>query len=273
MSTPSPLALASSWNLVSSAYAEKAPAIMAPFSERAVQLAAPPRDARALDVACGSGVTTFALAEKVARVDAVDFSEGMLAQLRVALAERDTKHATLHAADGQHLPFPDATFDVALSMFGLMFFPDRARGLGEMLRVLRPGGVMVIGSWVPMEQSSLMALTMEAVRAVNPEPMPSPPPPLPLSSPAEAEAEVIAAGFTAVSVTLHTHSMVVENAEQFWQAAMESNVFVALLRQRLGETVWQERQGRGLAVVREHLAGGPIRLSASALLTRGERPR
>lgn len=87
-----------------------------------------------------------------AHVDAVDFSSAMLDTLRARADGLD--HVHLHEADGQALPFPDGIYDAGFSMFGLMFFPDRARGWAGLRRVLRPGGRAVVASWHPLDQIS-----------------------------------------------------------------------------------------------------------------------
>src|SRR5205814_5243528 len=69
---------------------------------------------------------------------------------RVAAAGLDAA-IDVRVGDGQKLPFESGAFDAAFSMFGLMFFPDRAAGLREMKRVLKPGGRAFVGSWIPFD--------------------------------------------------------------------------------------------------------------------------
>jgi len=98
---------------------------------------------RVLDVAAGAGDQTLDIAERVGAagsVVAVDLSPAIL-----RLAEdhaRRTHHAQIEfrVADGQALPFDDASFDAVVCRLGLMFFPQPGQGVREMARVLRPGG-------------------------------------------------------------------------------------------------------------------------------------
>jgi demethylmenaquinone methyltransferase/2-methoxy-6-polyprenyl-1,4-benzoquinol methylase len=112
---------------------------------RAARAAAPPREGRALDVACGSGKLTAELRRLAAggTVVGLDFSARML-----GVAAREAPEARYVRGDGLRLPFPDATFDAVTVAFGLRNFADPERGLAEMRRVLRPGGRAVVLEFV-----------------------------------------------------------------------------------------------------------------------------
>ena len=97
---------------------------------------------RVLDVACGTGALTEAVAERVGPRGAVaglDANPEMLAVAR-------RKHGAIEWHDGraESLPFADESFDAVVSQFGLMFFDDRVAALREMRRVLRPGGQLAV---------------------------------------------------------------------------------------------------------------------------------
>lgn len=269
----SPLAAPDAWNLVSDGYADEAHAVVGPFSERAVAMASLSPTADVLDVACGAGATTLLLAPRVARVHALDFSAGMLARLRRSLAAQSLTNVEVREGDGQALPYGDTSFDAAFSMFGLMFFPDRAQGLAEVLRVLRPGGLFVMSSWAPFAQSTLMQALMEAVAAANPDPPPpGPPPSLPLTDADALRGELEAAGFVDVVVEPSTLELEVGDPEVFWSTMTRSNVLVAMLRRRLGEQAWEARAALGLAALHARFAAHPGPLATTALLARGKKP-
>lgn len=92
-----------------------------------------------LDVACGTGDLTLDLLRHGHRVTGVDLSDQML-----ALARRKAAPARFQLADAEALPFEDGTFDAVTCAFGIRNFVHLEKGLGEMLRVLKPGGRMVI---------------------------------------------------------------------------------------------------------------------------------
>lgn len=104
-----------------------------------------------LDLACGTGDFSLAIARRMVRrgvpghVSGVDLSEGMLAVMegKIAAAGLSERISTAQG-DGEKLPFPDGSFDRVTIAFGIRNFENRAAGLREMRRVLRPGGRLVV---------------------------------------------------------------------------------------------------------------------------------
>ncbi|HVX32429.1 MAG TPA: methyltransferase domain-containing protein [Solirubrobacterales bacterium] len=106
-------------------------------------------DERVLDVACGSGNGAIAAARRAwGNTVGADFVPALLERARErAAAERlDIEFVE---ADAQDLPFADASFDVAMSIFGAMFAPDQERAAAELLRVVKPGGRIGMANWTP----------------------------------------------------------------------------------------------------------------------------
>jgi SAM-dependent methyltransferase len=112
-----------------------------------------------LDVAAGSGNAALAASRRGARVIATDFVPQLLDVAR-RRAEVDGLELETQVADAQQLPFEDATFDVVLSTFGVMFAPDQQRAASELVRVCRPGGRIGLTAWTP---TSLMASNQAVV--------------------------------------------------------------------------------------------------------------
>jgi demethylmenaquinone methyltransferase/2-methoxy-6-polyprenyl-1,4-benzoquinol methylase len=106
---------------------------------RAVDLARVGPGSRALDVATGTGDLAIALAARGADVVGSDFSEGMLERARTKSPAVRWEHG-----NALELPYPDDVFDAATVGFGARNFSDLERGLGEMARVVRPGGRVVV---------------------------------------------------------------------------------------------------------------------------------
>ena len=92
-----------------------------------------------LDLAAGTGTSTAAIAAAGARALAADFSIGMMTEGRSR-----QPHLPFVGADAQQLPFADGVFDAAVISFGVRNVQDPRRGLAEMVRVVRPGGAVVV---------------------------------------------------------------------------------------------------------------------------------
>jgi ubiquinone/menaquinone biosynthesis C-methylase UbiE len=103
---------------------------------------------KVLDVAAGNGNASLAAARRWCDVVATDYVPALLERARErAAAERlpiDSREA-----DAEALPFPDGSFDVVVSTFGVMFTPDQDRAAAELVRVCRHGGKIGLASWTP----------------------------------------------------------------------------------------------------------------------------
>jgi ubiquinone/menaquinone biosynthesis C-methylase UbiE len=104
--------------------------------------------ARVLDVAAGNGNATLAAARRFAEVTSTDYVPALLESGRSrAAAEGASVH--FQEADAENLPFPDGSFDVVLSTFGVMFTPDQQKAASELARVCKPGGKIGLANWTP----------------------------------------------------------------------------------------------------------------------------
>jgi SAM-dependent methyltransferase len=101
-----------------------------------------------LDVACGSGNAAIAAARCFCKVTGLDYVPALLTRARErAAAERLS--IDFVEGDAEALPFPDSSFDAALSTFGVMFAPDQERAARELSRVVRKGGTIALANWTP----------------------------------------------------------------------------------------------------------------------------
>ena len=105
-------------------------------------------DERVLDVAAGNGNATLAAARRGCLVTSTDYV-GSLLERGAERARAERLDVTFQTADAEALPFADASFDAALSTFGVMFAPDHAKAAAEMARVVRPGGRIGLANWTP----------------------------------------------------------------------------------------------------------------------------
>ena len=103
---------------------------------------------RVLDVAAGNGNATLAAARRFADVVSTDYVGALLERGRER-AKADRLAVTFQEADAEALPFADASFDVVLSTFGVMFTPNQQQAASELIRVCRPGGKIGLANWTP----------------------------------------------------------------------------------------------------------------------------
>jgi ubiquinone/menaquinone biosynthesis C-methylase UbiE len=103
---------------------------------------------RVLDVAAGNGNATLAAARRFCEVVSTDYVAAWLASGR-ARADAEGLSVRFQEADAEDLPFADASFDVVLSTFGVMFTPAQERAAAELARVCRPGGRIGLANWTP----------------------------------------------------------------------------------------------------------------------------
>lgn len=266
--SPSALSGRMPWELVAEGYAAENLPMFDAFAREALRLC--PARGRVLDLCAGPGSLALQAALAAERVVALDFAPAMLA----ALGMRATAHVVANIdgvlADGQALPFAEGTFDASYSMFGLMFFPDRARGLRELHRVLRPGASLVLASWPATARVPVFAAIFAALAAERSEPSRAELPPA-LGTAADCEAELRAAGFS--GITVHEHTVVTGRATpaQLWRSFARGGAPIALLRSQLAPDAFAALHDRVAGRLTTQLGAEPIEVSLTALLTLGTR--
>jgi SAM-dependent methyltransferase len=149
------------------------PLLFLPYAKETAARVAALNPKRVLETACGTGFVTRAVVARLRReteIVATDLNQPML---DFAAQQEDTRGVVWRQADAQHLPFNDASFDVVVCQFGVMFFPDRVAGYREARRVLRPGGKFVFSVWDRLEDNEFSLLLHHAVAALFPDDPPS----------------------------------------------------------------------------------------------------
>ncbi|MVU82736.1 methyltransferase domain-containing protein [Nocardia sp. ET3-3] len=267
-----PLAAPAAWDQVAESYDDVVSEMMRPFAIHALDAAELTGRARIIDVATGPGVLALLAAPRVREVVAVDFSEEMVRRLRRAIMQGGLGNVLTGVGDGQELRYAANTFDAAFSMFGLMFFPDRAKGFTELHRVLRPGGTAVVSSWAPITESPLMTLLFEAFQAGIPG-FPAPRPnPESLENPDVFEKELLSAGFEDVTVRAHAESFSYDSAEQMWDKLTRGSAPLQATRRRTDKAAWAAQEQTMIGYLREHYTPGTP-LSTTAWIGAGRVPR
>jgi SAM-dependent methyltransferase len=171
--------LAGMWGAVAGGWAqhaEYADVRGAQSAERMLELADVGTGDRVLELACGPGGLGLAAAERVAPGEVVltDVAEAMTAIAAARAAERGLTNVSARVLDLERIDEPDASYDVALCREGLMFAVEPGRAVGEIARVLRPGGRVAVAVWGPRERNPWLGVVMDVVSAQIGRPVPPP---------------------------------------------------------------------------------------------------
>jgi SAM-dependent methyltransferase len=186
------------------AYQARLDAMLAVFGQAAIEAAAPATGEHVLDIGCGAGASSLALAARVGaggHVLGVDISEPLIGKARV-LAPQDTP-VLFQVADASSTELPEGAFDILFSRFGVMFFDDPTAAFANMRRALNPGARVAFVCWRGMAENDWVRLPIAAIKdIVPPAPPPDPEAPGPFSFGDQGRVARIltAAGFTNVAI-------------------------------------------------------------------------
>jgi SAM-dependent methyltransferase len=175
------------------------------ISRRLVELAGVQPGSRVLDVAAGYGEPALTAARKAGpqgRVVATDISAEMLAFGRERAAAAGLSNVEFVDSDASSLDFPPATFDAAVSRWGIIFEPDAEAAAGRIRSFLKPGARIAISSWGKPDQVPFLSIPMRTTmeRLDVPPPPPGTPGPLSRPTPAAIGGLLEGGGFSEVAV-------------------------------------------------------------------------
>lgn len=139
------------------------------FARRAIDRLALKPGTSLIDVGAGNGGCALIAAKAGADVLAVDASPAMVGRIKQRADDLSQLAGCIRAEvmDGAALALPDAAFDAAISIFGVILFPDPILGLREMARVLKPGGQVAVVTWTQPERYELATRLMSAITSVR----------------------------------------------------------------------------------------------------------
>ncbi len=223
-----------------------------PAADALVNAVAPKPGDRVLDVAAGTGNVAVRAVARGAQVTACDIAPRMVQLGR----ERTGPEVQWFEADVENLPLPDATLDVALSAFGLIFAPRPEVALAQLRRVLVPGGRLALTAWTA---DGCIAERARIVKEFVP-PDPAAPDTLSWGDP-EILAHRLATGFTDVCI---------ERRSLPWHFDSGPALTAFLQAHSPAHVAAMHAAGEMLAAIERHASpdGGPVRLDAEYLLAR-----
>ncbi len=202
------------YNLIGARYAVGAPArdaLVAALIE-AAELAP---GQRVLDLAAGPGLLAAAARQKVGADGTVIASD--IAEAQLACCPEPPRAA----ADGEHLPFASACFDRVLCGLGLMVFPDTARVLAEVKRVLAPGGMLTLSVWGRAEETPLLSRALACMKRLLPQPRVARPSVFRFGTEEALTAPLAAAGYADIRIVPVGVESRFPDAASYWQAFLD----------------------------------------------------
>lgn len=226
---------------------------LAPAAAHLVDVAAPQEGERVVDLGCGDGNATILLAAGGATVTAVDPSARLL-QLAVGRCARAGHEIAWAQGAGEALPLPDASAQLILSNFGVIFTADPPAAIAEVLRVLEPGGRFVYSAWRPAggiyEVGQLMRQVLREQADASGAAPPSPPA---WHEPHPWLAQLVPGGEAAITVHEGTLDFIADSGAAW--LAQQSGVhpmWLAARRALDDDARWLELMERSAAILDEH---------------------
>jgi SAM-dependent methyltransferase len=232
-----------------------------------------------LEIGCGTGAVTLPLAKAVGehgRVVAVDISEPMLGAARRQVGEGGVHNVTLLLGDAQVLAFEQATFDVATSRMGVMFFADPVTAFRNIAGALKPGGRLVFACWAPLAENRHWLISYDiAVRHLG-QPAASTdhtPGPLAFGDPDYIRRVLAAAGFAEITVERAHPTIIGGSPEEEARQALLMGPTARLIEAKLpAEATRQAIAEEIAAAFAAESNSGSIRLPATIFLVTARRP-
>jgi len=225
--------------------------MLAPLSDAALSAAAPLSGERVIDIGCGCGATTLAIAESGASVWGVDISAPMLARARARTAELD--NVTFSVNDASTADY-NAEHHLIFSRFGVMFFDDPKAAFSNLRSALVGGGRLAFVCWQSPEKNPFMSVAGRAAQPFLPESEPQDPcapGPFAFADPHWIEEVLDNAGFSDVNITsLNPHLAVGKTLDE----SMYFQARVGPLARALSE-LDESLQAEAKQAVRDALSG------------------
>ncbi len=229
-----------------------------------------------LDVACGIGIPSITVAQKVGpsgHVTGIDIAPGMIAIATQRAARQGLHNVSFQEADAEALPFPDGSFDVVISTMGLIHAADRTAALHEMFRVLRKNGVLALSVWSTPDRTVGLAIMAKTIReAWAPAIVPGAPTWFDFGADGVLEGLLARTGFADITVERIPAVMELQSADEYWERCLGISGKLQMLLGSVPPDVARTIEGRAKAAAESFRVGNVIRIPNEEIVAQAHKP-
>jgi ubiquinone/menaquinone biosynthesis C-methylase UbiE len=243
------------------------PVLFDPYAADLVSRLNVSENAAVLELACGTGIVTRRLRDRLgpeAKLVATDLNDAMLAYAARKFGSQE--NVEWKQADAIDLPFTDQSFDAVVCQFGLMFFPDKEKALRETYRVLKPGGTFLFNVWDAIEHNDLPNLAHTIITRFFAD---NPPDfyqvPFSFHDQETIGSLLSAAGFREIQLSLVPLPSMSPSADEVTIGLVHGNPVINAIRER-SESSLPEIEATIAAAVTTQFGAAPVRAKMQALI-------